>query len=296
MKWFDDGELRIRVSLNAPTRRGPNKRPPTHIPESVVPGSCLWTISEDSVQKILNAVETEENVTLTSPEWIIEGETFQLKLIAGFTDSDVYLHFEGAGRSAANASLTIVGGKGTRTISNSTVIGTERRFLLPIEFCSDTFKEWLDDHGQLRIRLSVPTAGNVVQEVIRESISAPGYVGLNNQGATCYMNAMLQSLFHLPAFRALVYEMPTTGSEDLATSIPLNLQRLFCRMQLGTKPCSTRPLTRSFGWDESQSIIQHDTQEFCRVLMDNLENEMRNARLEGRVATLFCGKFRSYIR
>ncbi|OHT01279.1 hypothetical protein TRFO_31956 [Tritrichomonas foetus] len=123
-----------------------------------------------------------------------------------------------------------------------------------------------------------------------------GYVGLKNQGATCYMNSMLQALFHLPAFRKLVYEMPTTGNEDAKKNIPLNLQRLFAKMQLSKTACSTKALTVSFGWDDVQTIIQHDTQEFCRVLLDNLEEKMKNSPLQGRIANLLRGKFRSYVR
>ena len=123
-----------------------------------------------------------------------------------------------------------------------------------------------------------------------------GYVGLRNQGATCYMNSMLQSLFHLPAFRKLVYRMHTTGTEDVSKSIPLCLQRLFVYMQCSDKACSTKALTKSFGWDDYQTIVQHDVQEFCRVLIDNLEEKMKNTELDGEIAKLFRGKYRSFIR
>ena len=31
-----------------------------------------------------------------------------------------------------------------------------------------------------------------------------GYVGLKNQGATCYMNSLLQTLYHIPYFRKVL--------------------------------------------------------------------------------------------
>lgn len=128
------------------------------------------------------------------------------------------------------------------------------------------------------------------------SKESTGYVGLRNQGATCYMNSMLQSLFHLPAFRRLVYRMHTTGTEDVSKSIPLCLQRLFVNMQCSDKACSTKALTKSFGWDDYQTIVQHDVQEFSRVLLDNLEEKMKNTELDGEIAKLFRGKYRSFIR
>lgn len=123
-----------------------------------------------------------------------------------------------------------------------------------------------------------------------------GYVGLQNQGATCYMNSLLQTLYTLPAFRKVVYEMPTTGTEDEKKSIPLNLQRLFCSMQLGKDACSTKELTTSFGWGSTETFMQHDAPEFNRVLLDKLEMKLKGTQLENSIADLFKGQYRKYIR
>jgi ubiquitin carboxyl-terminal hydrolase 7 len=55
-----------------------------------------------------------------------------------------------------------------------------------------------------------------------------GMVGLRNLGATCYMNPLSQTLFHLPQLRKAVYAMPTAG-DDSVTSVALALQRTFYR-------------------------------------------------------------------
>ena len=57
-----------------------------------------------------------------------------------------------------------------------------------------------------------------------------GFVGLKNQGATCYMNSLLQSLYFISKFRKAVYQMPTEG-EDSTKNVPLALQRVFYELQ-----------------------------------------------------------------
>ena len=42
-----------------------------------------------------------------------------------------------------------------------------------------------------------------------------GFVGLKNQGATCYMNSLLQTLFHTHEFRRAVYNMPLPPAEEV---------------------------------------------------------------------------------
>ena len=52
------------------------------------------------------------------------------------------------------------------------------------------------------------------------------YIGLSNQGATCYMNSLLQTLFLTPEFRALIYSWDFTTSKfklQKDQNIPYNL-------------------------------------------------------------------------
>lgn len=59
---------------------------------------------------------------------------------------------------------------------------------------------------------------------------------------------------------------------------------------------STTELTKSFGWDTRDAFMQHDVQEFSRVLMDNLEEKMKNTPVNGTVKRLFAGRMKSYVR
>lgn len=128
-----------------------------------------------------------------------------------------------------------------------------------------------------------------------DSKTETGMVGLKNQGATCYMNSLLQTLFHLRAFRHVVYETPSE-KEDTNDSVSLALQRVFYRLQTKNKAVSTKELTRSFGWSQIDSFMQHDVQELYRILCDRLEEKMKNTKVDSAIKRLFEGKVRSFVQ
>ncbi|KAH3767228.1 ubiquitin carboxyl-terminal hydrolase 12 [Pelomyxa schiedti] len=139
-----------------------------------------------------------------------------------------------------------------------------------------------------RIPLPLPSGYN--------SRQATGYVGIRNQGATCYLNSLLQSLYHTPSIRKAVYMLPTSKSDVPSKSIPLALQRVFYTLQYSTEAASTRELTASFGWTAADSFTQHDVQELNRVLCDTLDTKMRGTPAEGTISKLLSGRVKSYIK
>ncbi|KDP21926.1 hypothetical protein JCGZ_03064 [Jatropha curcas] len=128
-----------------------------------------------------------------------------------------------------------------------------------------------------------------------DSKKETGYVGLKNQGATCYMNSLLQTLYHIPYFRKAVYHMPTTENDMPSGSIPLALQSLFYKLQYNDTSVATKELTKSFGWDTYDSFMQHDVQELNRVLSEKLEDKMKGTVVEGTIQQLFEGHHMNYI-
>uniref|UniRef100_A0AC35U801 Ubiquitin carboxyl-terminal hydrolase 7 n=1 Tax=Rhabditophanes sp. KR3021 TaxID=114890 RepID=A0AC35U801_9BILA len=122
-----------------------------------------------------------------------------------------------------------------------------------------------------------------------------GYVGLKNQGATCYMNSILQTFFFTNKLRKAVYQIPLENGGG-ETSVPLAMQRVFFELQKSEKPVSTKKLTRSFGWESVDTFLQHDVQELCRVLLDNLEAKMKNTSVADVIPYLFRGSMKSFIR
>ncbi|XP_054282413.1 ubiquitin carboxyl-terminal hydrolase 7-like isoform X2 [Macrosteles quadrilineatus] len=202
----------------------------------------------------------------------------------------------------ANAELRLIAqreGEGIQTFS---------RKIQHLFYCKENdwgfshFLAWNDvldpEKGYIKddtIILEVHVAADAPHGVSWDSKKHTGYVGLKNQGATCYMNSLLQTLYFTNQLRKAVYKMPTE-SDDSSKSVALALQRVFHELQFCDKPVGTKKLTKSFGWETLDSFMQHDVQEFLRVLLDKLESKMKGTCVEGTVPKLFEGKMVSFIK
>lgn len=131
-----------------------------------------------------------------------------------------------------------------------------------------------------------------------------GFVGLMNHGATCYMNGLLQSLFHSGEFRHIVYSIDTEkeddanmekGEDEGDISLIQALQNVFYKLQTAETAVNCKELMKSFGWDTTDAFTQHDAQELNRILCDRLEENMKGTKMDGSIKRLFEGEMENYI-
>ncbi|EGR30926.1 ubiquitin specific peptidase 40, putative [Ichthyophthirius multifiliis] len=100
-----------------------------------------------------------------------------------------------------------------------------------------------------------------------------GFVGLKNQGATCYLNSLIQALFMSPELRDIIFQLP--------------LDELFGQF--------TETLTKSFGWESKECFQQQDIQEANRVIFDVLERALYGTQMSEQITKFYKGTLVNHI-
>jgi len=97
-----------------------------------------------------------------------------------------------------------------------------------------------------------------------------GFGGITNQGNTCYLNAVLQALYHVPKFRATVLEGAKLrrGFWRRGPRKPKDALAMVFAALDKNETARTRALTRSLGVDPRE---QQDAQEYLRVLLEHVD-------------------------
>ena len=136
------------------------------------------------------------------------------------------------------------------------------------------------------------------------------FVGLWNQGATCYLNSLFQTLYLTPQFRDFMYQLPLSEPTDIAEKWQIApkkfgmlraLQDLFASLQSSNiRATSTVPIGEAFGWesennDGCNAYQQHDVAESTRVLFDALEQCLYGTQYDSAIEELFFGVQNSVI-
>ncbi len=127
-----------------------------------------------------------------------------------------------------------------------------------------------------------------------------GFVGLKNQGCTCYMNSLLQQLYHIRSFRQGLLRIHASGEADAAApgseeqQVLYQLQVLFGYLTVSQRSFyNTLPLCNVLRDPGSGAPLrlgeQKDVNEFCGSLFDLLERSSPQVR--GLVQSHFRGEF-----
>lgn len=127
------------------------------------------------------------------------------------------------------------------------------------------------------------------------------YAGLVNNGMTCYMNSLLQTLYQIKEIPRNIFSLPYEeykDKEDVGNwKSVFAFQCLYYHMLSNkNRAAETRILTDAFGWNSAEVFTQQDVQEFSCLLLDSFEKKCDISKKRNFIRELFRGEIENYIQ
>ncbi|CAD8072236.1 unnamed protein product [Paramecium sonneborni] len=123
--------------------------------------------------------------------------------------------------------------------------------------------------------------------------SSTGYVGLYNLGCICYMNSLLQQLYMVPAFREKLLQIEDKSTGALEENLLHQLKCLFLALKHSQKqyhnPKKFCHAFKDLDGNPTNIFEQMDVDEFCNLLMDRIELNIKSTSEEDLVKKNFGG-------
>jgi len=164
------------------------------------------------------------------------------------------------------------------------------------QYLSSDLQTWVEDHI-----LSTENNKSWSYNPSTYGRSELGFVGLRNTGNLCYMNSVMQQLFHIPQLKRaiLAINLKNLKCNDNLRLFVIEFQKLFYSMEHSEqREVNPRSFLTAFAkvTDHFEATQQHDADEFFNLLWQRLEKALEGSPEWQPINAIFAGSLQHEIK